>query len=923
MPLRALLPLTVALLAGAAPAAALTPESRPQAGGWTLVGGVSNETSADHVAALARHGDTLYLGGDFTGLARSAPGLAALDPATGSLVPTANDLDRNPLAGTLTVSAVVGAPDGGVYVAGVFDGAGGIPQPRLLRLGADGALDAAFAPDVDFGSLGSTGAITSMALGADGSRLYLAGDFAKVGGLSRTQLAAVDARTGAATGWQPSVSGGSVTRVALGGGALYLSGSFTTVGGAARKGLAAVSLTNGVPTAFDPQPNAVGTVNDLAVAGSAVYLAGSFTTLQGASHPLVAAVDPATGAPTAFDAHLSGFRVSRIAIAGDTVYLGGASFTVGGGPLVYYGAVDRTTGAPVAWSPALRKEPAALAADGDRVYVAFSGSPSPADGRCGLESLAAASTPDAGRITDWDPHLGVTNQTADVCGGFTMSSLALAGGSVWAGGSFDAANVAMREAAAAIDLTTDRLTAWRPEVLAASGKAIVNALAVSPGGSTVYLGGAFSSVGGQARGNLAAVSATGAGAPVAGWSNAANGTVRALAVNPQGNRVYVGGSFTALGQFGRLGIGSVSATTGGVSANWKPQAASATGATATVREIAVGADGRVFAAGSFARIGFPAAVDRAGLAAIVGEASTADTGVAAAWDPGLPAGTTWRSVALGDGRVYAGGANLYAFDEATGARETAFASQPNGEVLRVSVDHGATSGAADDTVYLAGAFTRLTGPDGVAHVRRSAGSVAADGTPTAWDPQPGAGTADPVPAGIVALGDRLVFGGSFAALQGGALQRPGLAWFGTARAPTAGTPPTIAGTPVLGADLRCDPGRFGGSPGHDDVGVATRRGDDRRCPGQDLHHSLDRPRPRAELHADGRQHGRSRGGDQRGGRGRRAGSGARHVAVGRRAAVAGQRRDVHDRPVAQQPRDVRLPLAAGRHAAGRRGRQCP
>ena len=81
------------------------------------------------------------------------------------------------------------------------------------HLTADGALDAAFAPDIDFGSLGSTGAITSMALGADGSRLYLAGDFAKVGGLSRTQLAAVDARTGAVTGWLRDLVGGSYAQL--------------------------------------------------------------------------------------------------------------------------------------------------------------------------------------------------------------------------------------------------------------------------------------------------------------------------------------------------------------------------------------------------------------------------------------------------------------------------------------------------------------------------------------------------------------------------------------------------------------------------------------------------------------------------------------------------------------------------------------
>ncbi|GIW09479.1 MAG: hypothetical protein KatS3mg061_0536 [Dehalococcoidia bacterium] len=67
------------------------------------------------------------------------------------------------------------------------------------------------------------------------------------------------------------------------------------------------------------------------------------------------------------------------------------------------------------------------------------------------------------------------------------------------------------------------------------------ALAVS--GSTVYVGGLFTSVGGQARNYLAALDA--ATGNVTSWNPNANGSVYALAVS--GSTVYVGGDFTSVG----------------------------------------------------------------------------------------------------------------------------------------------------------------------------------------------------------------------------------------------------------------------------------------------------------------------------------------------------------------------------------------
>jgi hypothetical protein len=77
---------------------------------------------------------------------------------------------------------------------------------------------------------------------------------------------------------------------------------------------------------------------------------------------------------------------------------------------------------------------------------------------------------------------------------------------------------------------------------------LVNAIAAI--GSTVYVGGEFTSIGGQPRSRIAALGVmTG---QASAWDPGANGTVAALAVS--GNIVYAGGWFTSIGGQARGGF---------------------------------------------------------------------------------------------------------------------------------------------------------------------------------------------------------------------------------------------------------------------------------------------------------------------------------------------------------------------------------
>jgi len=193
---------------------------------------------------------------------------------------------------------------------------------------------------------------------------------------------------------------------------------------------------------------------------------------------------------------------------------------------------------------------------------------------------------------------------------------AMVGNTVYVGGSFSNArpagspagqNTVPRANILAFDVTTGQLRSFAPTF-----NAQVRSVAVSPDKTRVYVGGEFTTVNGQSRRRIAAFNA-GTGALIASFAppinydvaavvatnttvyaggsflgvgntdrqylaafNASNGalldwapqatggTVAALAINPQGTKVAIGGGFTALNGSSNpgYGLGMVDATTG-------------------------------------------------------------------------------------------------------------------------------------------------------------------------------------------------------------------------------------------------------------------------------------------------------------------------------------------------------------------------
>jgi hypothetical protein len=564
-----------------------------------------NPNANNLIDALALSGSTVYAGGTFTSIGGQARNcIAALDATTGA----ATAWNPNAAGGYTTAVYALAVGGGTVYAGGTFTSIGG--QARNCIAALDATTGAATAWDPNASSY-------VYALTVSGGTVYAGGGFLSIGGQTRYMIAALDATTGDATAWN-SYPNSTVYALAVSGGTVYVGGLFDRISdtpglvGQARKHIAALDATTGELTAWDPSAN--GLVYSLAASGGTVYAGGTFTSIGGQARKRIAALDATTGAATAWDPNANN-TVYALAVSEGTVYAGGTFTSVGGRARKYIAALDATTGAATAWDPNASNYVCALAVSGGTVYaggafLSIGGQP-----RICIAALDATT----GAATAWDPNANNT-----------VYALAVSGSKVYAGGTFTSIGGQARNCIAALDATTSAATTWDPN--AAGGTTTVNALAVS--GDTVYGGGSFSSIGGQARNCIAALDAT-TGAATA-WDPNASSTVYALAVS--GGTVYAGGYFRTIGGQARNYIAALDATTGAATA-WDPNASS------TVYALAV-SGGTVYAGGSFSSIGGQA---RNCIAAL-----DATSGAATAWDPN--ANSTVSALALSGSTVYAGGA---------------------------------------------------------------------------------------------------------------------------------------------------------------------------------------------------------------------------------------------------------------------------
>lgn len=564
------LAIAVLLATALAPATAAALPTQPDAGQWTLN---ANAT----VRAVLPAADATYVGGSFT----------YAGPRTGSgLVTDAANGDARggkPVYGGPVYDAV---PDGagGAYVAGSFTNLDGSGRSYLARLRPDGSVDPGFAPVPD-------GPVSSLA--RLGGTLYAAGSFDNLGGAARNGLGAVDA-AGGATAWNPAPDG-SIGDIAAIGSSVYAVGSFLAIGGGSASQVARLDATSGALVPGFTAPSFNDEVYGVTVSpdGADLYVYGYFDTPAS-----IAQLSATTGAATAWDAQVTGGRVATVAVSADsqTVYLGGYFTALKGQLRSGIGAVSRAAGATLqAWHPALEgalypgsetPQVSSLVRVGGDVYVGGSflrvG---------GVERHGAARVLAGGAVAGWNPDV------SDPADAFVQ----LGGGDVFTGGQFVAARGVVRRNLLALD-SRGAPTGWNPDVRhTAPAGANVGALALSKDGQTVYAGGDFTTVGGLTRRSLAGISVA-TGAPTAfdaqvAYTPPSFTRVTSLAAHPDG-RLFVAGWIGTVQGVARKGLAAVDGQTGA------PTAWNAGSSTDQINAIALSPDGaRLYVAGAFTFIG--------------------------------------------------------------------------------------------------------------------------------------------------------------------------------------------------------------------------------------------------------------------------------------------------------------------------------
>ncbi|PYX63418.1 MAG: hypothetical protein DMG78_31735 [Acidobacteria bacterium] len=380
------------------------------------------------------------------------------------------------------------------------------PDGRICRVSAgSGTVGAADVTSVavDCGkeiNWVTNGTVYSTALSEDGEVLYIGGSFTRVG--RRTgSFVPVDATTGAVA---PSsvVDGGVYAQAPDGAGGWYLGGTFTRVNGSTQKYLVRLRADGSVDPTFAPTPSAA--VYSVALSGDTLFVGGGFVQIGVASVSYLAALDATTGTPRNWPVAVDS-TVRHLAISGDALYFAGNFVTVNGQSRNYLAAVDTTTAALTPWDPNPRNGQGiaaiyALAVSGTTVLVAGNFQSIGGANRTAVAALDGIT----GAATAFDAQISGANAIPPANSITVVNAIAVDGSAVYIGGQFTSAGGQPRMAVAAVDLTTGLALPWNPSLVRDQyGAPEVVGLAVNA--DTVFICGLFLSVGSQAANGLAAL----------------------------------------------------------------------------------------------------------------------------------------------------------------------------------------------------------------------------------------------------------------------------------------------------------------------------------------------------------------------------------------------------------------------------------
>lgn len=627
------------------------------------------------VNALAVSSDSsprIFAGGEFTqigGLARQ--NLARLQAGNGAAV-----ADWNTPANAPVHALSLALNELWLYVGGTFTSIGGQTRRHVAQLTAGGTVRN-WAPQLEspgwYADQGWEPGVYALASPPDAGGVYIGGIFERVQGQVRLGLAQISHGSSAQpTSWapQPNYSGAdipaTVASIAVSGtGDVYVAGKFARMGSPPaahmRLGLAKITANGNVVASWDAQLD--GLPGHVAVGDDgAVLVGGAFRRAQGQPRVGWAMFDD-PGQLQATTAQLGSHRgfVTNMLRQTD-----GGSIVVGLFDLVHGQELRQNIlrlkpdgSLDPAWQPSINNYPHALAEDGQgRIYVGGSFVRVNGESRHRLARFSASGQLDA----NWAHEFGGSAPS--------VRSLMIApNGRLYVGGQFEWIRVpggTMVPRSNLARLFTGANGGVDPEfnIPVSGGDVVTMALAAD---GALFLGGAFNTVGGLPRANIARIDP--GGSVSTSWTLPANSSVVDLHAGDDG-WLYAAGNFSQIGGYPRRGVARLALSGNGLAdANWDPAPDSLGGP--IIYQLSL-SDDWVHICGWYESLGALPAEKLARVSRSGNGAADPD------WNPAMPEGICMAILAMDEGAVQVGGV----FDEVGGRRRVSLARlSADGEVI--------------------------------------------------------------------------------------------------------------------------------------------------------------------------------------------------------------------------------------------------
>jgi uncharacterized delta-60 repeat protein len=506
--------------------------------------GVSTSTisgpTTGTIYTLARQADgKILIGGSFNDYNGTARNRIARLNADGSL-----DTSFNPGTGASSiVRSIVVQTDGKILVGGDYSSFNGNSRGRIVRLNADGSLDAAFNQN----GAGADNSIQSIVLLTDG-KILIGGNFANYNNTSRTRFAKLNTDGMLDAVFSPvNIAGSIVQTISVqADGNILIGGNFTTVNSVARNCVARLIATGSLDVGFDPGSGANGQVNSLVIqTDGRILIGGAFGSYNGTTENGVVRVNSNGSLDGSFNI--------------------GTGFFPSPSPLV-------TTSVNVL---TLQPDGKILAGGNFRGFNGIA--------RSGIVHLSTSGGLDSAFNVNAFLNEGV-------------QTLALqSDGKVLIGGGFAGYNGVVRNGIARLNFDGSLDTSFDPGIGLDN---IVNVIAVQPDGK-ILIGGFFTTVGGVSRNYIARLNANGSLDSAFNVGSGANATVRAIALQTDG-KILVGGDFTSFNGVTRNYAARLN-TNGSLDTGFAPPIESVPGG--DVKSIVLQPDGKILLAGYFMTTG--------------------------------------------------------------------------------------------------------------------------------------------------------------------------------------------------------------------------------------------------------------------------------------------------------------------------------